>query len=153
MSQVITLIEDITPSRLLPSLSPSRSDILKELQFCVVTTSPAKLPRSTVSTTNVYANMEMQTYGSFSQICSTTFPLPPSSITKSSASTEVSPQVLIPSTTSELSTEFKKFLTKVLCAISYGPTQMTDVDGAYLLEELDILSVRTFQRRSTTTTV
>lgn len=133
----------------LPYSSPSKFAILNELPFFAEITNLARLLKSMVSTTNVSENMEMQTYGNTLQIYSITSPSPPSSITKSSASTEVSPPALIPSITSKHSIVYKRFLTKVQCAISYGRTQMTDADGEYLLEERGIRLGRIFQKHST----
>jgi hypothetical protein len=111
---------------------------------------PAKLLKSTVSTTSAFENTGMQMYGNTSQIYSITSPLPPSSTTKSSASMEVYPQVLIPSIISEPSIVFKRSHMKVPCAICYGRTQTTDVDGVYHLEAPGIRLDRTFPKRSTT---
>ena len=49
-----------------------RCDTVSESQFCAATTSPAKSPKSTASTTSACANMAILTCGSSSRTCLTT---------------------------------------------------------------------------------
>jgi hypothetical protein len=146
LPQATMSIEATTQLRPSPSSLLSKSDTPNASPSSVATTSPARSRKCMAFTTSAYVNMAMPTYGNTSPIYSITSPSPPSSTTKSSASTEVSPPVSTPSITSGRSTAYKRSHTKVPCAISSGLTQMIDVGGVYLLEEQGIRSVRTSQR-------
>lgn len=99
---------------------------------------------------NVYENMVMQTCGSVSLISSTPFLLQQSLRTRFSVFTEGSRQVLILLSKSNYLIEFKRFLMKGQCVISFGQTLTIDADGVFPQEALGILSARTSQSSSIT---
>lgn len=109
-----------------------------------------KLPRFTDFMMNVYENMVMQTCGSVSLISSTPFLLQQSLRTRFSVFTEDSRQVLILLSKSNYLIEFKKFLMKGQCVISFGQTLTIDADGVFPQEAQGILSARTSQSSSIT---
>lgn len=96
VKQATTLIEVITPLRLLLCSLLSKFDTHSASPSSVVTTNPARSPKSMASTTSVFENTAMPMSGSTLPTSSITYLSQPSSTTRSSASTEVSPQVLIP---------------------------------------------------------
>lgn len=100
--------------------------------------------------TNVFASMEMQTYGRYSQSFLTTYHSQQSWKTKFSAFTEVFLPVLIHLIRFASSTEYKRSPTRVPFAIYFGLIPMIAVDGAFLPEVPDTVLVKTFLSNLTT---
>lgn len=94
---------------------------------------------------NVFENMETLMYGNTSQIFLILCQLLQLSRIKSSAYMEVSHQALILWNKSNNSIEFKRFLMKVQCVISFGQILTIDAVGVSRQEVQVTLLVRTSQ--------
>jgi len=93
-----------------------------------------------VFTTNAIRNTVMPMFGNVSQTCSIIFPWQPWLKIKFSAYMVDYLHPLILWNILEHLIDFKKFHMKDQCAICYGQTQMTEMDGVSRQEEQDIHS-------------
>lgn len=108
-----------------------------------------RLLRSMDFTMNVFENMEMQMFGNISLIFLILFQLLLLLRIRSSVYMEVSPQALILWNKSNNSTEFKRYLMKVQCVISFGQILTIDAVGVSRQEVQVTPLVKTSQSSST----